>query len=144
MMKRFLCLLLLGAAVAGCAVKAPGGRVPARTIPVVSAGPERLFPDIARVVLTPLGDDRYDITVTVSSPYDSPEQHADGLRVLAPDGTVLAVHAITRPHSDEQPFTSTLSDVPIPDGITHVTVEGRDRLNGYGGAMVTVEIPDRY
>jgi hypothetical protein len=30
-----------------------------------------------------------------------------------------------------------------PEGITEVTVEGRDQANGYGGTTVTVDLPGR-
>ena len=55
---------------------------------------EQRFPDIVAVELVPVGDQVYDVTVTVSSPYDTAERYADGWRVLAPDGTVLGEHQL--------------------------------------------------
>ncbi|WP_372594341.1 hypothetical protein [Actinotalea sp.] len=85
--------------------------------------------------------DGYDVVVTISSPYDTPERYADGWRVLGPDGTTLGEHELGHDHATEQPFTRTQRSVVIPDGVTEVTVEGRDLVNGYGGVTVTVAVP---
>lgn len=106
-----------------------------------SASDQR-FPDILEVQLIP-GENRvFDVQVTVSSPYDTPERYADGWRVLSPDGSVLGEHTLTHDHAAEQPFTRTQPGVAIPDGVTEVTVEGRDQEFGYGGGTVTVEVPN--
>lgn len=102
--------------------------------------PDQEFPDVLAAELTPSGDG-YRISVTISSPYDTPERYADGWRVLAPDGDVLAEHDLAHDHANEQPFTRTRGPFDIPGGIDEVTVEGRDRANGYGGGTVTVPVP---
>ncbi len=104
---------------------------------------EMLFPDVLDVVITPEGGDRYRFDVTLSSPYDSPGRYADGWRVLGPDGTVLGERPLLHDHASEQPFTRSLDGVEIPEGITEVTVQGRDQLSGWGGAEVTVAVPGR-
>ncbi|MBH0083906.1 hypothetical protein [Salinibacterium sp. SWN167] len=115
------------------------------TTPPASSSPDAatFFPDIEDVSVSPTGTNLFDFAVTVSSPYDTPEQYADGWRVLAPDGTVLGEHTLSHDHASEQPFTRTQSGVEIPEGIAEVTVEGRDQANGYGGTTVTVELPGR-
>lgn len=118
---------------------------PAPTRPV-STAPEpaaaELFPDILEAELRPVGSRTYDVVVTISSPYDSPERYADGWRVLAPDGSLLGAHELLHDHATEQPFTRTQPALVIPDGIDLVTVEGRDLANGYGGTTRTVRVPD--
>lgn len=99
------------------------------------------YPDIVAAELLPTGHGIFDVAVTVSSPYDSPERYADGWRVLAPDGTVLGEHELLHDHASEQPFTRTQRALRIPDGISRVTIEGRDLLNGYGGGTLTVDVP---
>jgi hypothetical protein len=106
-----------------------------------AAAAEQRFPDILSAELTRTGDGTVDVEVTVSSPYDSPQRYADGWRVLAPDGAVLGEHTLLHDHAGEQPFTRTQTAVPVPDGVTEVTVEGRDQVHGYGGGTVTVEVP---
>lgn len=98
------------------------------------------FPEILMVEPS-LGDNGlWTIAVTIASPYDTPEQYADGWRVMGPDGTVYGVHTLGHDHANEQPFTRTQLNVEIPDEVTEVTVEGRDLVNGFGGPTLTVEL----
>jgi hypothetical protein len=85
------------------------------------------------------GDETWSLSVTISSPYDSPERYADGWRVLAPDGTVLGKRELTHPHGG-QSFTRSQSGLEIPQDIQEITIEGRDLKNGYGGDTVTVPV----
>ena len=99
-----------------------------------------LFPDVVDATVERDGDTfRFD--VTISSPYDTPERYADAWRVVGPDGTVLGVRELLHDHQDEQPFTRSLSGVEIPAGVDTVTIEGRDQVNGWGGATLEVELP---
>lgn len=99
------------------------------------------FPDVIAVELRPLGEDRYDVVVTLSSPYDSPERYADGWRVIDGAGAVLGTHTLLHHHAAEQPFTRTQMGLHIPSDVTEVTVEGRDQANGFGGSSLTVRVP---
>lgn len=105
-----------------------------------SEGGQR-FPDIVDVEITPAGDGSFNLAVTVSSPYDTPERYADGWRVLAPDGRELGTHTLLHDHAGEQPFTRTQTGVEIPADVAEVTVEGRDQRYGFGGGTVTVAVP---
>jgi hypothetical protein len=99
------------------------------------------FPDVIDVEIERTGDDTYELAVTLSSPYDSPERYADGWRVTGDDGTVYGTHELTHDHAGEQPFTRTQSGVHIPGGVDEVVVEGHDLANGYGGQTMTVPLP---
>lgn len=115
-----------------------------------SAGPEgaaaansdQRFPDVVDVQIERTGD-RYNVAVTLSSPYDSPERYADAWRIVAPDGSVIGERVLLHDHAAEQPFTRSLSGVEIPPGVEVVTIQGRDLLNGYGGGDAMVAIPGR-
>ncbi len=100
------------------------------------------FPDVIGVQLVPSGERTYDVVVSISSPYDSPERYADGWRVLDPEGNVLGTHTLTHDHANEQPFTRTQPGLEIPEGVTRITVEGRDLVNGYGGGTLWIDIPE--
>ena len=102
--------------------------------------PER-YPDVLAAEVRPAGERRYDVAVTISSPYDSATRYADGWRVLDPDGNVLGEHTLLHDHAAEQPFTRTQRGLFIPEGVREVTVEGRDQVSGFGGATVTVAVP---
>lgn len=109
--------------------------------PGASATADQRHPDIVDVEISPAGEGVFDLAVTVSSPYDSPDRYADGWRVLAPDGTELGSHTLLHDHAGEQPFTRTQTGVEIPTDVDEVTIEGRDQRYGYGGSTVTVEVP---
>ena len=100
------------------------------------------YPDVIAVELRPAGDRVFDVAVTVSSPYDTPQRYADGWRVLDPEGNVLGTYTLLHDHANEQPFTRTQRGLEIPAGVGQVTVEGRDQANGFGGATVTIEVPE--
>jgi hypothetical protein len=61
--------------------------------------------------------------------------------VLGEHGEVLGEMTLAHDHADEQPFTRTQTGVAIPEAVTRVEVEGRDSVNGYGGATARVDVP---
>jgi hypothetical protein len=109
--------------------------------PRVDAPGGQRFPDIMKVELKHREGRRFDVLVTMTSPYDTPQRYADGWRVLDPSGTTLGVHTLLHNHADEQPFTRVQSGVEIPAGVLSVTVEGRDKTYGFGGRTITVDVP---
>ncbi|MDH3753929.1 MAG: hypothetical protein OEU32_08655 [Acidimicrobiia bacterium] len=102
--------------------------------------PEELFPDVLDAGAMRSDDGTWSFDVTISSPYDTPARYADAWRVLGPDGAELGVRVLTHDHAGEQPFTRSLSGVEIPDGVTVVTIQGRDQVSGWGGATVDVTL----
>lgn len=100
-----------------------------------------LYPEVVDATLTRDGDGTWTAAVTISSPYDSPEQYADAWRLLTPDREELAVRVLAHPHADEQPFTRSQSGIEIPEHVDQVIVQGRDLVNGWGGTELTVEVP---
>jgi len=85
-------------------------------------------------------DGTWQVSATLSSPYDSAERYADAWRVLAPDGSELGIRELTHDHAGEQPFTRSLAGVDIPKGVDVVTIEGRDQISGWGGTTVDLEL----
>lgn len=130
-------IILFTALTAGCSSAAPAGS--AADAPGPSSAQQR-FPDIVGAMASRSGE-QFSFSVTVSSPYDTPERYADAFRVRAMDGTVYGINELAHDHAGEQPFTRTLSGVTIPAGVAGVVVEGRDLLNGWGGGTRTVELP---
>lgn len=85
----------------------------------------------------------YDFAVTVAHADEGWEHYADWWAVVDGQGAVLATRVLAHPHVDEQPFTRGLSDVAVPDGVRTVVVRARDSVHGYGGAEMTVTLPQR-
>ena len=85
-------------------------------------------------------DGMWSFDVTILSPYDSPERYADAWRILGADGTVFGIRELTHDHASEQPFTRSLGGIAIPDTVTVVTIEGRDKEFGWGGTTLDVAL----
>lgn len=102
---------------------------------------DQRFPDIVGAEVTEDASGIYTFAITVSSPYDTARRYADGWRIIGPDWQVYGEHMLTHDHASEQPFTHTQSGVTIPDGVATVTIEVRDKANGYGGATTQVALP---
>jgi hypothetical protein len=136
---RALSLLLIASFLASCASQV--GTEQAATTTTTQTSPQQ-YPDVVSVDVDVESDGTYRFEVTISSPYDSPERYADAWRILAPDGTQLAIRELLHDHATEQPFTRSLSGVELPEGIETVTVEGRDLEYGWGGATVDVDVSE--
>ena len=150
---RWATLILAGALVlTACSSRSPDlptgtGSVPAGVSEAAAdtggagrAADGELYPDVIAATATRDADGSWQVTATLSSPYDSAERYADAWRVLAPDGTELGIRELTHDHAGEQPFTRSLAGVAIPAGVDVVTVEGRDQISGWGGTTVDVEL----
>lgn len=132
--------VLLPVLLAGCTSEQPNaGSDSTIETPASQPGTQR-YPDVVDVTVERTGDS-FTFTVTISSPYDSPERYADGWRVKGTDGTVYGEHTLAHDHAAEQPFTRTQTGVRIPPDVREVIVEGRDQQYGYGGATKTVALP---
>ena len=83
----------------------------------------------------------YSFHVTVQHADTGWDHYADKWEVLGPDGTVLGTRVLLHPHVNEQPFTRSLSGVKIPEGIKSVTVRAHDKVHGWGGKVITVDLP---
>ncbi len=128
-------------------LSSPTATLPGLSLPSTPAtsfeDTEQRFPDIIDVEITSNQDGSFEIAVTVSSPYDTPERYADAWRVLLPDDQVLAERELLHDHASEQPFTRSLNRVVIPEDVSTVTIQGRDKTYGYGGTPMTVQVPGR-
>jgi hypothetical protein len=135
-----IAILLMAACSGGQPSQGASNESPGETTATGQSGTQK-YPDVLEAELEPSGGDTWSLSVTISSPYDSPERYADGWRVLAPDGTVLGNHELPHPHPNEQPFTRTQTGLEIPQDVQKITVEARDLKNGYGGETVTISVP---
>ena len=81
-----------------------------------------------------------DFTVTIQHEDSGWEHYANQWEILSPGGEVLGVRVLLHPHVNEQPFTRSLTDVPIPLSIKTVRIRARDSVHGYGGKEVIVEL----
>jgi len=68
------------------------------------------------------------------------DHYADRFEIVGPGGETIAKRVLRHPHVDEQPFTRSLEDVRVPDGVERVRVRAGDSVHGLGGAEVEVPI----
>lgn len=101
---------------------------------------QSLYPDVVEASVTG-GNGSYNFVVTMSSPYDTPDRHADAWRVVGDDGVVYGVLELAHHHAAEQPFTRSLAGVEIPLNVERVRIEGRDLVYGWGGATFELNLP---
>ena len=98
--------------------------------------------DVVAATIESSGD-TYRVSATILSSDTGWDKYADAWEVRAPDGTILGTRILAHPHVDEQPFTRSLGDVDIPDGIEDVEIVARDSVAGFCGETVTITVPGR-
>jgi hypothetical protein len=103
--------------------------------------------DVLFVQATETSPGLWTFSVEVAHPDTGWEDYADGWDVLLPDGSVIKpnpdspfTRLLVHPHVDEQPFTRSQSNIPIPAEVTTVTVRAHDLLDGFGGQEVVLDL----
>jgi hypothetical protein len=96
--------------------------------------------DVVEVVVAANDRGGYNFTVTVAHGDTGWDHYADRWEVLDGDGNILGTRTLYHPHVNEQPFTRSLSGIEIPDRVRVVTVRAHDRVHGYGGKVVSVDL----
>lgn len=113
-----------------------GSFAPAITGPAVADEPV-----IEAVKATQSSDGTWRFDVTIRHPDTGWEHYADGWRVLDMDGNELGLRVLYHPHVNEQPFTRSLSGVPIPEGTRQVQIQARDLPKGWNSNTLTFDLP---
>ena len=98
--------------------------------------------DVIDVKVEKLAGSKYRFHVTVDHEDDGWDHYANAWQVVSPDGNVLGTRKLKHPHVEEMPFTRS-HVVIVPAGITEVTVRAGDLVHGYGGAEMTVSLPEK-
>ncbi|SEQ66311.1 hypothetical protein SAMN03080615_02248 [Amphritea atlantica] len=107
--------------------------------PVLSTAGEA---DVMSVTVSRSGNQQYDFSVTLKHDDTGWEHYADRWEVVDIEGHILATRALLHPHVNEQPFTRSLRSVTIPAGIVRVNIRAHDRVHHYGGAEISVDLPE--
>ena len=97
--------------------------------------------DVVGVKVTKEGPRVFRFTVTVKHTDEGWDHYADKWDIIGPDGTTLGSRVLIHPHVDEQPFTRSLGNVDIPEGVDNVTIRANDTVHGFGGMAKTVVLP---
>ena len=97
--------------------------------------------DVIDVKISKESSGTFNFAVTLKSDETGWEKYADKWEVLPPDDKILGTRTLLHPHEAELPFTRSLGGVKIPASITSVRVRAHDKVEGYGGKELTVEVP---
>lgn len=97
--------------------------------------------DVLQVKVNRSGDSLYSFEVTLTHKDEGWDHYANKWDVVAPDGVILGTRTLYHPHVQEQPFTRSLSGVKVPKGVRSVTIRAHDSVHGYGGKVMTVDLP---
>ena len=89
--------------------------------------------DVVAVESKKTGNQTYSFNVTVSHADQGWDHYANRWEIIAPDGEILAKRVLAHPHTNEQPFTRSLSGVKIPADIHQITVRAHDSVHAYRG-----------
>ena len=95
--------------------------------------------DVVGVRMTQRGD-TYSFAVTVRHADAGWDHYVNKWVVVTPDGKVIGTRVLAHPHDNEQPFTRSLGGVRIPAGMAKVRVRAHDKVHGYGGGEMTVDM----
>lgn len=68
------------------------------------------------------------------------DHYADGWRVVGPDGDVYGTRILAHPHVNEQPFTRSLGGVAIPDGMSTVLIQVREKGHDWTPSLFEVTL----
>lgn len=96
--------------------------------------------DVIAVKVKQLDKESYRFDVTVKHADQGWDHYADRWEVLSPDGTILDTRVLGHPHTNEQPFTRSLSGVVIPGNIQEVTIRAHDSVHAYGGETKAINL----
>jgi hypothetical protein len=96
--------------------------------------------DVIHVALTKNSDNTYDFDVTVEHTDKGLEHYVTWWRIRTPEGKEIDRRRLVHPHVNEQPFTRSLGGVNIPKNINIFVVEAFDRIHGYGGKVIIIDL----
>jgi hypothetical protein len=97
--------------------------------------------DVVDAQVVETKDRLYQFQVSVLHEDTGWEHYADRWEVVDQDTNILATRTLHHPHVGEQPFTRGLSGVDIPKALKKVTLRAHDSVHGYGGKVISVDLP---
>ena len=93
-------------------------------------------------------DSGWSADVTLKHADSDWEHYADAWRIVDGAGHLLKTRVLYHPHVNEQPFTRSLSNIPIAEGTDVVYVEAHDKRHGWSSQKVKIDLTrssgDRY
>ncbi len=101
-----------------------------QTVETTDAPPPDVTVDFVRAEQA--SDGTWTFAVTLSHGDTGWDDYVDGWHVETADGAILGTRILLHPHVDEQPFTRSLSDVTLGEGVDEIFIRPHDLVSGYG------------
>lgn len=98
--------------------------------------------DVVAAQYAKAADGSYRFDVTVRHADAGWDHYADKWQVIGADGAVYGERVLVHPHDNEQPFTRSQSGIVVPDSVKSVTVRAHDKVHGWGGAELAVDLAE--
>ena len=100
--------------------------------------------EVVEVNVVKSGGGVYRFDVTLRHADEGWNHYADRWQVRDARGRVLGTRVLLHPHVNEQPFTrSKRLELPSGTSISEVKVRGHDKVHGWGGRELIVNLPKR-
>lgn len=104
------------------------------------ASPAFADPSVIEAVTAKQTGQGWTFSVTVRHPDTGWDHYADGWDIQTPDGTQIGYRKLLHPHEQEQPFTRSLGNIEIPDGVDTVIIRAHCSVDGWVGDPFTFKI----
>ncbi|MFO7731854.1 MAG: hypothetical protein R6V86_13945 [Spirochaetia bacterium] len=103
--------------------------------------PDLKYAQVRQVELRESGDRVYHVSVTLRHADSGWDHYADLWQVVDDEtGEVLGERRLAHPHTNEQPFTRSLSWVEIPEGVEVIRIRAKCNQHGYEGKQVRIPL----
>lgn len=103
--------------------------------------PDLKYAQVRQVELRETGDRVYHVSVTLRHADSGWDHYADLWQVVDDaTGEVLGERRLAHPHTNEQPFTRSLSRVEIPKEVEVLRIRAKCNRHGYEGQQVRIPL----
>ena len=79
--------------------------------------------------------------VTLAHPDTGWDHYADAWRIEDTNGVILGQRDLAHPHTDEQPFTRSLSGLTLPEGLSEVRIRAHCLIDGWANSTLAIALP---
>ncbi len=109
--------------------------------PSENFNPDLKYAQVRNVDMSKNSDGSWRIAVTVRHADTGWDHYADLWQVLDDaSGEVIAERPLAHPHTNEQPFTRSLSRVEIPSGVKTIRIRAKCTQHGYEGQQMQISL----
>jgi hypothetical protein len=105
--------------------------------------PDLRYAQVRKVIMEENTDGSWTFSVTIRHADSGWDHYADLWQVMAAgSGEVIGERPLAHPHTNEQPFTRSLSGVTIPSSVKAVVVRAKCTRHGFEGTQVRIALDE--